>query len=358
MISGFQNLILFLFTFIFTGALSANAFGSLNQKQDLALVKISLLYGMTEQDLARFDAELMEEDFDILRSPSYQRLLAARTLIEAEHHSLSDEYGEETADALLNEAKFNWEEVLLTSPKWWGNSKQGFMSTLVSEVKNQFEIARAELTIPLIQASTRARASNINGRGFSRGTWALTYDDGPSPSRTSRILNLLNRYGYSATFFVLAQNAKAHPKTIRQILSSGMEVANHSYSHPNLAKASQKSLNYQINTSSDVIESITGRKLRYFRLPYGSGQNNSNIMGMLGRRGLTHVGWNVDSLDWRDRNPQSVYERTVRQMQKQGGGVILFHDIHEQTVKASELLMRNMKAGKISGRLMTLSKAL
>lgn len=199
---------------------------------------------------------------------------------------------------------------------------------------------------------------NITGSGFRNGNWALTYDDGPHPSRTAAILELLRKYGYSATFFVLAKNAKAYASTTRSIMNQGMEVANHSYNHPNMAKLNHSSLSHQIFSSSDVIESITGRTLRYFRLPYGSGQSKASIQKMLADRRLVHVAWNVDSLDWRDKNPQSIYNRVVKQMRAQGGGVILFHDIHAQTIKASELLMREMRAGRVPGRLMTVSEAL
>ena len=69
------------------------------------------------------------------------------------------------------------------------------------------------------------------------------------------------------------------------------------------------------------------------------------------------MGWNVDSLDWRDKNPQTIYNRVAKQMRAQSGGVILFHDIHSQSVKASQILMSEMSAGRMPGRLMTVTQA-
>jgi peptidoglycan/xylan/chitin deacetylase (PgdA/CDA1 family) len=82
-----------------------------------------------------------------------------------------------------------------------------------------------------------------------------------------------------------------------------------------------------------------GFRPELFRLPYGAGVSLSSVRGNLVKSCLVHVFWNVDTLDWQDRDPDSIYNRTVTQMKTLGRGVILFHDIHRQSVIASEQVM-------------------
>lgn len=372
--------ILFLVNFTFISASHAEAPEARKAKEIVG--KMAVLQAITEGDIRQFDKELESRDFDLYSSPSYQRLLAARSVLEgleeqvevyAENEKfskavveiLSQTTGQKNLDQTLkaegliptlrDASKLHWDS-LVTQAQFRMSSPA--LASLKQDVKVELASIRSSINRNLLHFVGVNGFRNINGSGFRDGTWALTYDDGPHPSRTGAILSLLRQYGYSATFFVLAKNAKAYTSVTRSILSNGMEVANHSYNHPNMAKLGYNSLSRQIFSSSDTIESITGRALRYFRLPYGSGQNKSSIQKMLAQRGLIHVAWNVDSLDWRDKNPQSIYNRVVKQMRARGGGVILFHDIHSQTIRASEILMREMRAGRVPGRLMSVSEAL
>lgn len=329
---------------ILTAGLATVASGLENPKVQDAIDKMAALYELTALDVERFDREVESENFDLYSSLSYQRLLAARSIMEELEEQVGDSVKDESFPETLAEAQTK------ANPR--------ALNDLKRDLKTQLASIQSSIQSSLIHLAATRGFRNINGNSFRNGTWALTYDDGPHSSRTKQILRLLRNYGYSATFFVLAQKAKMYPSIVRSILDNGMEVGNHSYSHPDMNRLDYDSLSRQIFSSSDIIKSITRRALRYFRLPYGSGQKNATIQKMLAQRGLTHVAWNVDSLDWANGNPQSIYNRVVKQMRNRGGGVILFHDIHAQTVRASELLMKEMRAGRISGRLMTVSKAL
>lgn len=360
-----------------THALSAP---SAEEQAKEIVAKMTALYAVSEADLQRFDQELENENFNLYESPAYLRLIATRSVLEGLEEQVEvyesqpdfeeslvkavvDSTGDETfehgvrmdglSSALKIASKDHWASMMNHTAFQMTNPQ---LNNLKQDLKVELSQIRDSLKRRLIH-QVGGGFRNINGGGFKNGNWALTYDDGPHKSRTPQVLNLLKQYGYSATFFVLGKLAKAYPSTVRSIINSGNEIANHSYNHPNMAKLGSKSLATQIFTSSDIIESITGQNLRYFRLPYGSGQSKGSIQSMLTKRGLTHVGWNVDSLDWRDKNSQSIYNRVAKQMRSHGGGVILFHDIHSQSVKASEILMRQMRAGKLSGRLMTVSQA-
>lgn len=191
-------------------------------------------------------------------------------------------------------------------------------------------------------------AGNITGRGFPANTWSLTYDDGPGARNTSSILADLNRHGYKATFFVLAKQVEALPTITKSLVDSGMDMASHSYTHAQITKLGPQGQQKEIVTSKSVIEQKTGKTVKLFRLPYGAGVGVTSIRQRIANANMIHVFWNVDTLDWQDKNPQSIYQRALKQMSGYKGGVILFHDIHPQTVTASKLLMDHMKRSGIN----------
>jgi peptidoglycan/xylan/chitin deacetylase (PgdA/CDA1 family) len=190
-------------------------------------------------------------------------------------------------------------------------------------------------------------AGNITGNTFPRGTWAITYDDGPHPTYTKQIANNLKEFDIKSTFFSLSQNVVQYPKISNAIKEMGMEIANHSHDHKQLTKLNDKQLDFEILSSTDKITNVIGEKPKYFRCPYGAGTNVSRVRQRIAKEDMVHVFWNVDSLDWQDRNPASIVARVKKQMAmaKNGGGVILFHDIHPQSVIASKEIMRYLKEG-------------
>jgi peptidoglycan/xylan/chitin deacetylase (PgdA/CDA1 family) len=184
-------------------------------------------------------------------------------------------------------------------------------------------------------------AGNITGNSYPARTWSITYDDGPSGKHTPTVLANLKNHGMKATFFQLAQQVKALPNTAKSVLTAGHNVACHSYSHKQLTKLGPQGLNHEIDEAKKVQEAALGTKVRLFRLPYGAGVSRANIRSKIAGLNMIHVFWNVDTLDWQDKNPQKILNRAVKQMTaaKNHAGVILFHDIHPQSVIASNLLM-------------------
>lgn len=197
---------------------------------------------------------------------------------------------------------------------------------------------------------------NLTGREFPSKMWALTYDDGPA-KQTSQILGELAKRNMKATFFWLSKNIPAYAATsVARAKREGHGLANHSATHPPLNKASAAQLDKEILDSTRSLEAAFGQKLGFFRLPYGAGRNDSAIRTRIEKAGLVHVYWNVDTLDWQDRNPTTIYQRTMKQVSQQGRGVILFHDIHSQTVTASARVMDDLKSQ--GARVVTMQEAL
>lgn len=218
-----------------------------------------------------------------------------------------------------------------------------------------FSSSRTPATAGRYGPSTGAEG-NLTGREFPSKMWALTYDDGPA-KQTGEILDALEKRNMKATFFWLSKNAPSYATTaVARAKKEGHGLANHSATHPQLTKVTSTQLDSEILGSTKTLEGLYGQKLGFFRLPYGAGRNDAGIRSRIEKAGLVHVYWNVDTLDWQDRNPTTVYQRTMKQVNQQGRGVILFHDIHSQTVTASARVMDDLKS--LGSRVVTMQEAL
>lgn len=189
------------------------------------------------------------------------------------------------------------------------------------------------------------KPGNISGAEFAKGVWGLTYDDGPSRTHTSKILKDLARHGISATFFWLAKLGPAQADLIKEAGDQGHLLAVHSYSHLDLTK-SDSDLDREIKRATKELGALYGKKPSYFRCPYGScifssRARKKTVRQIIADQKMVHVLWNVDTLDWNDRNPTSIFKRASKQMDIEKGGIVLFHDIHPQSVVASELLIKD-----------------
>lgn len=191
-------------------------------------------------------------------------------------------------------------------------------------------------------------SGNITGNGFPANTWSITYDDGPGGKTSPTVLQNLQNHGYKATFFMLAQQVNALPNTAKSISDAGMDIACHSWSHPQVPKLGPQGRQHEIVDAKHLIEQKLGKTIKLFRLPYGAGVSVSSIRQVIADNDMVHVFWNVDTLDWQDKNPQSILARALKQMSSHKGGVILFHDIHPQSVIASNLLQDHMKSAGIN----------
>ena len=193
-------------------------------------------------------------------------------------------------------------------------------------------------------------AGNITGNGFPANTWSITYDDGPGGKTTPTVLQNLKAHNMKATFFMLGKQVEVLPTTAKSVVDAGMDIASHSYDHAQLTKVGPIALEKQIGGAKKIIEAKLGKTIKLFRLPYGAGVSSSSIRAKIAEHGMVHIFWNVDTLDWQDKNPTSIFNRAVKQMKatSKNSGVVLFHDIHAQSVIASELLMDYFEEQKIN----------
>lgn len=160
---------------------------------------------------------------------------------------------------------------------------------------------------------------------------ALTYDDGPTPSVTEAILDTLAATRARATFFVIGQRVKAYPNLARRIIAEGHEIANHSYTHPDLGKMSDAAVRSELERTQKVIEDVCGVTPKYFRPPYGSFRSTQGAIARALK--LQVIIWSVDPQDWRKPGANVIASRITGS--SSGGDIILCHDLHPQTATAS-----------------------
>lgn len=160
---------------------------------------------------------------------------------------------------------------------------------------------------------------------------ALTFDDGPHPTLTPKLLDILKEKGVKATFFVLGQCVTANPDVLKRAADEGHEIGNHSYDHKAFTKGGAAGVASEVNQTNAAIESATGKKPVLVRPPYGS--TNSSITKRLNEEfGLKVVMWDVDPLDWKYRSSSRVTSEILKNTK--AGSIVLSHDIHPTTVAA------------------------
>ncbi|MBA2431922.1 MAG: polysaccharide deacetylase family protein [Chthoniobacterales bacterium] len=160
---------------------------------------------------------------------------------------------------------------------------------------------------------------------------AITFDDGPHATLTPKLLDMLAARKLKATFFVIGKNAVEYPQIMKRIVQEGHELANHSWSHPNLGKMGDDGVRSQLQKTDDAIKAAAGARTTLFRPPYGSitPRQKQWIYDSLGYRTII---WDVDPFDWKRPGPGVIRDRIVTQSRP--GSIILLHDIHPGSVEA------------------------
>ncbi len=170
---------------------------------------------------------------------------------------------------------------------------------------------------------------------------ALTFDDGPDPDYTPRILDLLKRENLKATFFIIGSRAELHPDLVQRIIAEGHLLGNHSYSHPNLSTTAGAQTRIELNATQRLIEMLTGRSTLLFRPPYNADAAPARIEDVRPLNLAQSLGYlvaleDIDTLDWERDGADAMLER-VRAARQAGGTIVLMHDgggDREQTLEA------------------------
>lgn len=189
-----------------------------------------------------------------------------------------------------------------------------------------------------IQWNYHLRSLNHNHK-ISEKFIAITFDDGPNPEFTPKVLKLLKDFNAKASFFLIGKQAQNHPDLVKQIVEEGHLVANHSYSHSNhFGFFTSKKIVLELEQADAVIKAITGKKPQFFRPPFGV--TNPAIKTALRTTKHHSIGWSKRSFDTTNLSEEKIFQRITSNLKK--GDIILLHDSSEKTIAVMERLLLSL----------------
>lgn len=157
---------------------------------------------------------------------------------------------------------------------------------------------------------------------------AITFDDGPGYDVTESLIDQLSTRDAKVTFFMVGNRVSKQPNLVKKIFDAGHTIGNHSYSHKSFNKQQPEGYLYEINTTNQLIKDITGQDVIFVRPPYGSYKKST-----LENVNMNFVLWSIDTLDWKTRNADAVYNEIINNVED--GDIVLMHDLYPTTVEAA-----------------------
>lgn len=192
----------------------------------------------------------------------------------------------------------------------------------------------------------------IRRYGYAPKKVVLTFDDGPDPDFTPRILDILKAEKVPAAFFVVGSMAEKNIQLLRREYEEGYEIGNHTFFHPDISTISLKRVILELNSTRKLIESVTGRSTILFRPPFNADAEPQTLAEVIPvaesrRQSYITIGESIDPWDWQPGvTADSIIARTIRQ--KDNGSMILLHDAggdtREETVKALPAIIHYFKS--------------
>ena len=181
-----------------------------------------------------------------------------------------------------------------------------------------------------VGASATRRQLPVYSVGRDGQFCSLTFDAAWGNEDTPELIRILDSYGIKATFFVVGDWVRKYPESVKALADAGHEVMNHSNHHDHFNSLDAAAIVADVNAASDRIEAVTGVRPTLFRCPYG--EYDDHVIAALESIGVTAVQWDVDSLDWKDYDAKTIFERVTRRVQP--GSIVLFHNAAKHTPEA------------------------
>jgi peptidoglycan-N-acetylglucosamine deacetylase len=178
---------------------------------------------------------------------------------------------------------------------------------------------------------------------------ALTFDDGPHHTHTTRLLEVLASHRVQATFFVNGswlrpeyRHAQRNREVLTQTFRAGHSIGNHGYHHVNFGRLPHPEQTFEIVANEQVIESVTGARPYFFRAPYGVLPRHA--ASVLRERDYVAVRWNAAVADEEQREPKQIRDAVMSWLRHYEGGIVMLHDRNRATVEATDLILRSIAA--------------
>ena len=173
---------------------------------------------------------------------------------------------------------------------------------------------------------------------------AITFDDGPHPEFTPKVLDLLKENNVKGTFFCIGKHIESYPELFKRIISEGHTVGNHTFNHENnFGFIKTKDVIIELESTNEIIEKISGLKVNLFRPPFGV--TNPRIKRGVNTIGLQSIGWSIRSFDTTSRHKNTILASVEKNLKK--GDVILLHDTSEKSIEILEQLLLFLKQNKL-----------
>ncbi len=213
-------------------------------------------------------------------------------------------------------------------PKLWALFCMGVICVIFWRMAGWYE----EEVLPVDEDSVEILLENREGKKV-----ALTFDDGPHPVYTERLLTGLKARGICANFFVLGEKAEKYPELIEKMAEDGHLIGNHTWSHVQLNAMSEVDACQEVTATNQTLEKITGKHVLYLRPPFGEWDRKEDCPA-----DMISVYWDIDPLDWKTENVDVIVKRVLNAVEE--GDIILLHDIYETSVEAALIIADEMTA--------------
>ena len=165
---------------------------------------------------------------------------------------------------------------------------------------------------------------------------ALTYDDGPNPVYTEKLLQVLEEEQIHASFFMMGKQVENYPQVVKQVADKGHLIGNHTYSHVNVCQLPEEQVKEEIQKTNEVIYKSCGQSPEWFRPPFGCNREK-----LISEMHMYQVFWNVDPLDWSVQNTGTIVNHVLKYVED--GDIILMHDAYSTTVEATKILIPKLR---------------
>ena len=169
---------------------------------------------------------------------------------------------------------------------------------------------------------------------------AISFDAAWGNEDTQTLIDILNRYGVRATFFVVGDWAEKYPESVKALAAAGNEVMNHSSSHAHFSSLSSEQIREDLSACNEKISALTGVTPILFRCPYG--EYDDHVIQAVEAMGMTAVQWDVDSLDWKGITSEEISRRVLQNVGP--GSIVLFHNAAIHTPEALPGIIEALQA--------------
>jgi peptidoglycan/xylan/chitin deacetylase (PgdA/CDA1 family)/tetratricopeptide (TPR) repeat protein len=231
-----------------------------------------------------------------------------------------------------------------------------YVAYLRTQYKREDIVKEYEPAIAQIASSNKAGHQDndleIYGTKLPSKAILLTFDDGPHPRYTDRILEVLNKYQIKSVFFELGTNlARIEQNRIeptrasaaaRHLTEAGFVIGSHGFSHHVLPKMSDREIGTEIDETNRLLLAVVNVHSALFRPPYG--ERDSKVLAAIEAHRMKSILWNIDSKDWADPVAKSIANRVIADSRRYNHGIVLMHDIHERTIEALPLIIETLKS--------------